>query len=53
MIKTSRKMDKSDTYKGLVVVIFHSFISRTSSKNEISLLLILCKCLIYPFFHLF
>ena len=30
MIKISRKMYKSNTYKGFVVVIFHSFIPRTS-----------------------
>ena len=29
MIKISGKMDKSNTYKGLAVVIFHSFIPRT------------------------
>ena len=27
-IKISEKVDKSDTYKGLSVVIFHSFIPR-------------------------
>ena len=31
MMKISGKMDKSNTYKCLVVVIFHSFIPRTSS----------------------
>ena len=31
MIKISGKMDKSNTYEGLIVVIFHSFIPRTSS----------------------
>ena len=31
MIKISGKMDKSNTYKDLVVVIFHSFILRTFS----------------------
>ena len=31
MIKIDGKMDKSNTYKCLVVVIFHSFIPRTSS----------------------
>ena len=31
MIKLRGKIDKSDTYKGLEVVIFHSFIPRTSS----------------------
>ena len=29
MIKISGKMDKSNTYKSLVVVIFNSFIPRT------------------------
>ena len=33
MVKISGKMDKSNNYKGLVVLIFHSFIPRTSSEK--------------------
>ena len=40
MIKVSEKMDKSHTYKSLVLVIFHSFLFQESHQVSLDLILI-------------